>query len=127
MAGFDSKLTSQVDNHSTNTNTSNSISDGNINAGASASVNSTKNETTISGIDYNQTYNLGLQGNDLMNVVAGVSGTAQAMVQQATNATAQGLNNLMGNAKGIAKYIGIGIGVLVFVIAGILLIKRRKK
>lgn len=118
--GFDSKLTSQVDSRNMSTNTTNNVSEGNLNA-TNSQITTTKSDVNISDINYAQTYNVGLQGNDLMNVVHGISGTASQMVSQATNATAQGIAELLGAGQKVGKYIVyglcalLGLGVIVLI------------
>ena len=126
MSGFDSKLTSQVDSRNMSTNTTNNISEGNLNA-TNSQISTSKSDVNISDINYAQTYNVGLQGNDLMNVVNGVAGTASQMVAQATNATANGINSLLGFSKEVGKYALYALGALALGIIGFLVIKKARK
>lgn len=126
MSGFDSKLTSQVDSRNMSTNTTNNINEGNLNA-TNSQISTSKSDVNISDINYAQTYNVGLQGNDLMNVVNGVAGTASQMVAQATNATANGISSLLGFSKELGKYALYALGALALGIIGFLVIKKARK
>lgn len=122
MSGFDSKLTSQVDGRNMSTNTTNNISEGNLNA-TNSQISTSKSDVNISDINYAQTYNVGLQGNDLMNVVHGISGTASQMVGQTT----QTISNILGVGKEVGKYVLYAIGALFVAIIGFLVIKKVRK
>lgn len=122
MSGFDSKLTSQVDSRNMSTNTTNNISEGNLNA-TNSQISTSKSDVNISDINYAQTYNVGLQGNDLMNVVHGISGTASQMVGQTT----QTISNILGIGKEVGKYVLYAIGALFLGIVGFLIIKKARK
>lgn len=122
MSGFDSKLTSQVDSRNMSTNTTNNISEGNLNA-TNSQISTSKSDVNISDINYAQTYNVGLQGNDLMNVVHGISGTASQMVGQTT----QTISNILGVGKEVGKYVLYAIGALFVAIIGFLVIKKVRK
>ena len=122
MSGFDSKLTSQVDSRNMSTNTTNNISEGNLNA-TDSQISTSKSDVNISDINYAQTYNVGLQGNDLMNVVHGISGTASQMVGQTT----QTISNILGIGKEVGKYVLYAIGALFLGIVGFLIIKKARK
>lgn len=122
MSGFDSKLTSQVDSRNMSTNTTNNISEGNLNA-TNSQISTSKSDVNISDINYAQTYNVGLQGNDLMNVVHGISGTASQMVGQTT----QTIASILGVGKEVGKYLLYGIGALIVGIVGFLVIKKARK
>ena len=122
MSGFDSKLTSQVDSRNMSTNTTNNISEGNLNA-TNSQISTSKSDVNISDINYAQTYNVGLQGNDLMNVVHGISGTASQMVGQTT----QTISNILGIGKEVGKYALYALGALALGIIGFLVIKKARK
>lgn len=122
MSGFDSKLTSQVDSRNMSTNTTNNISEGNLNA-TNSQISTSKSDVNISDINYAQTYNVGLQGNDLMNVVHGISGTASQMVGQTT----QTISNILGVGKEVGKYVLYAIGALFVAIIGFFVIKKVRK
>lgn len=122
MSGFDSKLTSQVDSRNMSTNTTNNISEGNLNA-TNSQISTSKSDVNISDINYAQTYNVGLQGNDLMNVVHGISGTASQMVGQTT----QTISNILGVGKEVGKYVLYAVGALFVAIIGFLVIKKVRK
>lgn len=126
MSGFDSKLTSQVDSRNMSTNTTNNISEGNLNA-TNSQISTSKSDVNISDINYTQTYNVGLQGNDLMNVVSGVAGTASQMVAQATNATANSISSLLGFSKKVGKYALYTLGALALGLVGFLVIRKARK
>lgn len=122
MSGFDSKLTSQVDSRNMSTNTTNNLSEGNLNA-TNSQISTSKSDVNISDINYAQTYNVGLQGNDLMNVVHGISGTASQMVGQTT----QTISNILGIGKEVGKYVLYGLCGLVVCGVGFLVIKKARK
>lgn len=122
MSGFDSKLTSQVDSRNMSTNTTNNISEGNLNA-TNSQISTSKSDVNISDIQYAQTYNVGLQGNDLMNVVHGISGTASQMVGQTT----QTIASILGVGKEVGKYVFYALGALVVGFVGFLVIKKARK
>lgn len=122
MSGFDSKLTSQVDSRNMSTNTTNNISEGNLNA-TNSQISTSKSDVNISDINYAQTYNVGLQGNDLMNVVHGISGTASQMVGQTT----QTISNILGIGKEVGKYVLYAVCGLVVCGVGFLVIRKMRK
>lgn len=122
MSGFDSKLTSQVDSRNMSTNTTNNISEGNLNA-TNSQISTSKSDVNISDINYAQTYNVGLQGNDLINVVHGISGTASQMVGQTT----QTISDILGVGKEAVKYLFYGLCGLVVCGVGFLVIRKMRK
>lgn len=122
MSGFDSKLTSQVDSRNMSTNTTNNISDGNLNA-TNSQISTSKSDVNISDINYAQTYNVGLQGNDLMNVVHGISGTASQMVGQTT----QTIASILGVGKEVGKYLLYALGALIVGVVGFFVIRKIRK
>lgn len=122
MSGFDSKLTSQVDSRNMSTNTTNNISEGNLNA-TNSQISTSKSDVNISDINYAQTYNVGLQGNDLMNVVHGISGTASQMVGQTT----QTIASILGVGKEVGKYLLYALGALIVGVVGFFVIRKIRK
>lgn len=122
MSGFDSKLTSQVDSRNMSTNTTNNISEGNLNA-TNSQISTSKSDVNISDINYAQTYNVGLQGNDLMNVVHGISGTASQMVGQTT----QTISSILGVGKEVGKYLLYALGALIVGVVGFFVIRKIRK
>lgn len=122
MSGFDSKLTSQVDSRNMSTNTTNNISEGNLNA-TNSQISTSKSDVNISDINYAQTYNVGLQGNDLMNVVHGISGTASQMVGQTT----QTIASILGVGKEVGKYLLYALGALIVGVVGFFVIRKVRK
>lgn len=122
MSGFDSKLTSQVDSRNMSTNTTNNISEGNLNA-TNSQISTSKSDVNISDINYAQTYNVGLQGNDLMNVVHGISGTASQMVGQTT----QTIASILGVGKEVGKYLLYALGALIVGVVGFFVIRKMRK
>ena len=122
MSGFDSKLTSQVDSRNMSTNTTNNISKGNLNA-TNSQISTSKSDVNISDINYAQTYNVGLQGNDLMNVVHGISGTASQMVGQTT----QTIASILGVGKEVGKYLLYALGALIVGVVGFFVIRKVRK
>ena len=122
MSGFDGKLTSQVDSRNMSTNTTNNISEGNLNA-TNSQISTSKSDVNISDINYAQTYNVGLQGNDLMNVVHGISGTASQMMGQTT----QTIASILGAGKEVGKYLLYALGALIVGVVGFFVIRKMRK
>lgn len=104
---------------------------GSITAAEGSSVSQKSESLVFDKVTSTNTNNVGIQGEDINNIIANLTGTSNISQRAQASEFSNLINSMQASAqtniKNIAKYAGIGLGVLAIILGVVFVIRKKRK